>query len=80
MKALSVGGVKPQDSAVSDNSWTIWAYEHMYTASKPDEVTQAFIDYMMSDAVQGSLVAQTGYISVSGMKVSRDKDGNVSKL
>lgn len=80
MKALSVGGVKPQDSTVEDNSWTIWAYEHMYTAASPDETTKAFVDYMMSDAVQGALVAKTGYLAVSGMKVSRDKDGKVTKL
>ena len=35
---------------------------------------------MMSDEVQGSLVSENGYISVSGMKVSRDADGNVTKL
>ena len=28
---------------VEDNSWTIWAYEHMYTVAEPDEATQAFI-------------------------------------
>ena len=52
----------------------------MYTAASPDDVTQAFIDYMLSDDVQGSLVEQTGYISISGMKVSRDVDGTVTKL
>jgi len=79
VKALSVGGVKPETSAVEDNSWTIWAYEHMYTAASPDETTQAFIDYMLGNEVQGSLVTSTGYIAVSGMKVARDKDGNVTK-
>lgn len=79
-KSLSVGGVKPEEANVEDNSWTIWAYEHMYTAASPDAATQAFIDYMLSDDVQGSLVEQTGYIPVTGMKVSRDASGNVTKL
>lgn len=79
-KALSVGGVKPEEANVEDNSWTIWAYEHMYTAASPDAATQAFIDYMLSDDVQGSLVEQTGYIPVTGMKVARDASGNVTKL
>ena len=52
----------------------------MYTAASPDAATQAFIDYMLSDDVQGSLVEQTGYIPVTGMKVSRDASGNVTKL
>ena len=80
IKALSVDGVKPETSTVETNDWKIWAYEHTYTAKEADEATQAFIDFMMSDEVQGSLVSENGYISVSGMKVSRDADGNVTKL
>lgn len=79
-KALSVDGVAPETANVEDNSWTIWAYEHMYTALEPDAATQAFIDYMMSDEVQGSLVEENGYIPVSGMKVEKDAEGNVTQL
>ena len=70
--------MKPETSTVETNDWKIWAYEHMYTAKDADEATQAFIDFMMSDEVQGGLVSENGYISVSGMKVSRDADGNVT--
>lgn len=79
-KALSVDGVKPETSTVETNDWKIWAYEHMYTAKEADEATKAFIDFMMSDEVQNSLVSENGYIPVSGMKVERDADGNVTKL
>lgn len=64
-KALKVDGVEPNATNVEDNSWTIWAYEHMYTAADADEATQAFIDYMMSDEVQKGLVEEQGYIAVS---------------
>ena len=77
-KALKVGGVAPEAKSVEDNSWTIWAYEHMYTAADPDEATKAFIEYMMSDEVQRGLVEEQGYISVSGMKVEKDASGKVS--
>lgn len=77
-KALKVDGVEAEEVNVETNDWKIWAYEHMYTAADPDETTQAFIDYMLSDDVQGSLVEQTGYIPVTGMKVARDADGNVT--
>lgn len=80
VKALRVGGVEPKDENVETNDWTIWAYEHMYTAAKPDAATADFIKYMLSDDVQGSLVKKTGYISTKGMKVERDADGNVTKL
>lgn len=78
-KALKVGGVAPEAKNVEDNSWTIWAYEHMYTAADPDEATKAFIEYMMSDDVQGELVEAQGYIPVSGMKVEKDASGKVTK-
>lgn len=74
-KALKVDGVEPNATNVEDNSWTIWAYEHMYTAADADEATQAFIDYMMSDEVQKGLVEEQGYIAVSGMKVEKDASG-----
>lgn len=80
VKALKVGGVEPKDKNVETNDWTIWAYEHMYTAAKPDAATADFIKYMLSDDVQGTLVKKTGYISTKGMKVERDADGKVTKL
>ena len=79
VKALKVGGVEPKEANVEDDSWTIWAYEHMYTAADPDEATKAFIEYMMSDDVQGELVEAQGYIPVSGMKVEKDASGKVTK-
>lgn len=80
VKALKVNGVEPTAANVETNDWTIWAYEHMYTTANPDAATQAFIDYVLSDAVQGSLVADTGYIPVAGMKVQRDASGNVTNV
>ena len=79
VKALKVGGVEPKEANVEDDSWTIWAYEHMYTAADPDEATKAFIEYMMSDDVQGELVEAQGYIPVSGMKVEKGASGKVTK-
>lgn len=80
IKSLKVEGVEPKDENVEDNKWTIWAYEHMYTAKKPDAATAAFIKYMLSDDVQGSLVKKIGYISTKGMKVEKDASGKVTKL
>ncbi len=80
MTALQVDGVEPTDNNVETNKWKIWAYEHMYTAASPDEVTSAFIQYMMGSEVQNTLVPQTGYIASTGMKVKRDANGNVTNL
>lgn len=80
VKALTVEGVEPRQENVETNDWTIWAYEHVYTVSEPDANTQAFVDYLLSDDVQGKLVEQTGYIPISGMQVERDANGAVSEL
>ncbi|MCC6103405.1 MAG: phosphate ABC transporter substrate-binding protein [Atopobiaceae bacterium] len=77
-KALPVDGVAATNENVESGDFNIWAYEHMYTKDAND-VTQAFIDYMLSDDVQGSLVEKDGFISVSKMKVSKDMDGNITK-
>ena len=77
-KALKVDGVEPKADNVAAGKFNIWAYEHMYTAADCDDVTKAFIDYMLSDEVQGSLVEEEGFIPVSDMKVSKDADGNVT--
>ena len=50
----------------------------MYTAKDAYEATRAFLDFMMSDEVQGSLVEEEGFIPASDMKVAKDAKGNVS--
>ena len=77
-KAVKVGGVEPKSENVYDNSFPIWATEHMYCAKDADEATTAFLDYMLSDDVQGSLVEEQGFIPVSEMKVTKDAKSKVS--
>ena len=77
--AIKVGGVEPESKNVLDNSFPIWATEHMYCAEDADDATKAFLDYMLSDDVQGSLVEEQGFIPVSEMLVTKDAEGKVSK-
>ena len=77
--AIKVGGVEPVSDNVLDNSFPIWATEHMYCSKDADDATKAFLKYMLSDDVQGSLVEEQGFIPVSEMKVVKDAEGVVSK-
>ena len=43
-----------------------------------DEATKAFLEFMLSDDVQGKLVEEQGFIPVSAMKVVKDASGKVS--
>ena len=79
-KALKVDGVEPKAENVCNGTFNIWAYEHMYTAKDADDATKAFIDFMLSDDVQGKLVEEEGFIPASDMKVQKDAKGNVTKL
>lgn len=74
---LSIDDVEPKDENVLDNSWKIWAYEHMYTQKDASKDVLAFLDYMKSDDVQKNVVNELGYIAISDMKVERDLEGNI---
>lgn len=74
---LSIDGVEPTDENVTTNEWIIWSYEHMYTKGEPQALTKEFLDYILSDEVQESVVGELGYIPVSRMEVERDWEGNV---
>ncbi|MBM6682401.1 phosphate ABC transporter substrate-binding protein [Collinsella intestinalis] len=78
-KAIKVNGIEPTSENVTDNSFPIWATEHMYCKEDADEATKAFLEYMLSDDVQGSLVEEQGFIPVSDMKVVKDAEGNVTE-
>ena len=75
---VSLDGYDPTTANVADNHWPIWAYEHMYTKGQPNSLTKSFLDYVLSAAVQDSLVQKMGYISVNQMNVERDADGRVT--
>lgn len=79
VQTLSIDGIQPTDENVSTNQWKIWAYEHMYTKGQPKELVKDFLDYMLSEDVQGKIVSKLGYIAISDMKVERDWQGNVIK-
>ena len=77
-KALKVDGVEPKAENVESGDFKIWSYEHMYTAADANDVTKAFIDFMLSDDVQGGLVEEKGFIPLTGMKVKKDASGTIS--
>ena len=78
--AIKVEGVEPKSANVTDDSFKIWATEHMYCSKDADEATKAFLEFMLSDDVQGKLVEEQGFIPVSAMKVVKDASGNKLKL
>jgi phosphate binding protein len=75
---LKYEGVEATSENVATNAYPVWAYEHMYTKGEPSPAAKAYIDYVMSDAVQNGDVIEEGFVPVSAMKVERDAAGNVT--
>ncbi|HEL1643630.1 TPA: phosphate ABC transporter substrate-binding protein PstS family protein [Streptococcus suis] len=79
VKTIKLNGFEPTAENVATNDWPIWSYEHMYTMGKATDLTEEFLDYMMSDEVQDGIVESMGYISINDMKVVKSADGTVSE-
>ncbi|MFM0762543.1 phosphate ABC transporter substrate-binding protein PstS family protein [Streptococcus suis] len=79
VKTIKLNGFEPTAENVATNDWPIWSYEHMYTMGNATDLTEEFLDYMMSDEVQNGIVESMGYISINDMKVVKSADGTVSE-
>jgi len=68
LKQIQFNGKSPTIANISDNSYPIWSYGHMYTKGAATGLAKAFIDYMLSDDIQTTLVPQLGYIPATQVK------------
>ena len=69
------GAVEPSEENITTGTYPIWAYEHMYTKGEATGTTKAFLDYVLSPAFQDAVLPTVkGFIPVTKMKISRDKD------
>lgn len=73
-------GVKATNDNVVNGDWPIWSYEHVYTKGEPKPEVQAFLDSIMSEKIQTTLVPQLGYISIHDMQIHRDVDGKITSV
>jgi phosphate transport system substrate-binding protein len=69
------GPVEATAQNIQAGSYPIWAYEHMYTKGAPTGATKTFLDFMLSpDFQEKTLPTVKGFIPVTQMKVTKDKD------
>ncbi|MEI2404891.1 phosphate ABC transporter substrate-binding protein [Niallia taxi] len=80
VKALSVDGVEAKEENVQAGKFPIWAYQHSYTNGEATGLGKSFLDYVMSDDIQSTLLKEQGYLPVTEMKVERDAEGNLKNL
>lgn len=69
------GAVEASADSIAAGAYPIWAYEHMYTKGEATGATKAFLDYVLSADFQAKTVPTVkGFIPVTTMKVTKDKD------
>ena len=60
VETVAIDGVEPTLENTYNGTYPVWTFEHMYTKGEPDEVTKAFLDYIMSDEY-GAQMETMGY-------------------
>ncbi len=68
LKQLKFNGKDSSTANLSDDSYPIWSYGHMYTKGEASGLGKAFIDYILSDDIQTTLVPQLGYVPANQVK------------
>lgn len=69
VETVSIDGVEPTLENTYNGTYPVWTYEHMYTKGEANEVTQAYLDYIMSDEY-GEQMEELGYGISSKMTVT----------
>lgn len=69
VSTVAIDGVEPTLENTYNGTYPVWTYEHMYTNGEPNEVVQAFLDYIMSDDY-GTRMEELGYGVSSKMTVT----------
>lgn len=65
IKVLKLDGVEYTMENVASGKYPLFTNEHMYTKGQPDELTQAFLDYMMSDDFQNNFVEKLNFMPIN---------------
>ena len=69
VSTLAIDGIEPTLENTYNGTYPVWTYEHMYTKGEPEEVTGAFLNYIMSDEY-GAQMESLGYGVSSKMTVT----------
>ncbi|WP_087455843.1 phosphate ABC transporter substrate-binding protein [Tumebacillus avium] len=68
IQVLKLDGVEYKPENIANGTWKLFSVEHMYTKGTPDKVSQAFLDYILSDEFQSNEVEALKFIPISQLK------------
>lgn len=65
IKAVTIDGIVPSEEAVVAGTYPISRILHCFTKGAPEGLIKDFLDYMLSPAVQDSIVRDAGFIPIT---------------
>jgi phosphate transport system substrate-binding protein len=65
VKALVIDGIAPNETTVADGSYPISRLLHFFTKGEPTGLAKAYVDFVMSPAVQDRVVRDAGFLPMS---------------
>jgi phosphate transport system substrate-binding protein len=65
LNGLQLDGIDATVANMSSGTYKLAADGHMYTNGQPSGLAAAFLDYMMSPAIQGTLIPSLSYAPVA---------------
>lgn len=64
VKALSINGITPTEATVADKTYPISRVLHFFTKGEPTGLAKAYIDFVLSDQVQETVVKDAGFLPI----------------
>jgi len=71
VRVIKIDGAAPTEENISSGKYPFWSYGHMYTKGEPRPVVKAFIDFVLSDEIQETIVKEMNYFPVAGTQVEQ---------
>ncbi len=65
VKAVAIDGVEPSVDTVLDGSYPVQRTLHFFTVGEPQGLAKKYIDFVLSDEVQESIVREAGFLPIS---------------
>jgi phosphate transport system substrate-binding protein len=69
---VAIEGVEPSEAAVVAGTYNIQRTLHFFTKGEPTPAARAYIGYVLSPAVQDSLVREAGFIPITAKDAELD--------
>lgn len=66
---VAIDGQQPSQASIAAGRYAFWGFEHMYTLGDNGGPVEAFLDFMLTPAIQ-RLAQQLGYIPIASMQLA----------